>query len=115
MTVVAEGRLGLQLSPPVRHARPAVDVLFRSAAQVYGPPVVGVVLTGGDHDGTDGLRAVELAGCLSIVQHPRDAVDPGMPTSAISGGSPDHIVSLDKVADLLTRLATAEPVGIAAR
>ncbi len=102
--VVAKELLGLELSAPVHHSRPAVDVLFRSAAEVYGPRVIGVVLTGGDHDGTAGLRAIKLAGGISVVQKPRDAVDPGMPMSAIYGDSPDHVVSLDEMPALLARL-----------
>ena len=103
--VISEGFLGLRFSEPVHHSRPAVDVLFRSAAQVYGPRVVGVVLTGGDHDGTAGLRAIKLAGGVSVVQKPRSAVDPGMPMSALYGDSPDHVMSSEEMPALLTRLA----------
>ena len=106
MAVVDEGFVGLHRGPQVRHVRPAADVLFRSAAEVYGPRVIGVVLTGGDGDGTDGLRAIKAAGGLSIVQEPSEAVDPSMPRSALQGDSPDYCVSLDKMADLLMRLVT---------
>ncbi len=79
-------------------------MLFRSAAEVYGPRVIGVVLTGGDGDGTDGLRAIKAAGGLSVVQEPEGAADPSMPLSALHGGDPDHVVSLDEMAGLLTGL-----------
>ncbi|WP_255722523.1 chemotaxis protein CheB [Lichenibacterium dinghuense] len=102
--VVAESVLELHHGEPVNFSRPAVDVLFRSAAQVYGSRVIGVVLTGGDHDGTAGLRAIKLAGGISVVQKPQGAVDPGMPMSAIYGDSPDHVVPLGEMAKLLVRL-----------
>ena len=82
--------------------RLAADVLFRSAAEVYGPRVIGVVLTGGD--GTEGLRAIEAAGDLSVVQEPEEAADAGMPLSALRGDHPDFVVPLDGVAGLLARL-----------
>src|SRR5258706_5313299 len=75
------GKLGLDAGPKVRHARPAADRLFQSAAEVYGPRVIGIVLTGGDHDGTDGLRAIKAAGGITMVQHPGEAKDPSMPQS----------------------------------
>ncbi|MGI4765052.1 MAG: chemotaxis protein CheB [Janthinobacterium lividum] len=106
MVVLDEGFVGLHAGPKVRHSRPAADVLFRSAAEVYGPRVIGVVLTGGDGDGTDGLRAIERAGGIGIVQKPDDAVNPSMPLSAIRGVDPDYCVPLDGMAGLLTRLVT---------
>ena len=106
MAVIDEGFIGLQAGPKIRHTRPAADVLFRSAAEVYGPRVIGVVLTGGDGDGTDGLRAIKAAGGISVVQEPDEAIDPSMPRSALQGDSPDYRVPLDEMAELLTRLVT---------
>ncbi|RYC28937.1 chemotaxis protein CheB [Lichenibacterium minor] len=106
MVVFDEGFIGLHAGPKVHHSRPAADVLFRSAAEVYGPRVIGVVLTGGDGDGTDGLRAIKAAGGISVVQEPDEAIDPSMPRSALQGGSPDYRVPLDEMAELLTRLVT---------
>ncbi len=104
MVVIDEGFVGLHAGPKVHHSRPAADVLFRSAAEVYGPRVIGVVLTGGDGDGADGLRAIKAAGGLSVVQEPEGAADPGMPLSALHIGDPDHVVSLDEMAGLLSQL-----------
>jgi len=71
------GWLGLDAGAKVRHSRPAADRLFISAAEFYGPRVIGVVLTGGDGDGTDGLRAIKKAGGLAIVQDPAEAACTG--------------------------------------
>jgi two-component system chemotaxis response regulator CheB len=108
MMVAPPGVLTLKTGPKVRYSRPAADCLFESAAKVYGSRVIGVVLTGGDHDGTDGMRAIKAAGGLCIVQLPVDALAPGMPTSAIQGDHPDYAASADEIGALLVKL-TASP------
>ena len=82
----------------------AADPLFCSAAAFYGRRVIGVVLTGGGSDGTEGLRKVKAAGGIGVVQDPEEAAAPEMPRSALIGGNPDFVVPLDEMADLLARL-----------
>lgn len=101
------GLLGLDHGPKVRHSRPSVDRLFTSAAAVFGDRVVGVVLSGGDGDGTDGLIAIKGRGGVSVVQSPVDSPDPGMPTGAILHDSPDYVVLLDDLGNLLQSLVQA--------
>lgn len=84
--------------------RPAIDALFRSAARAYGPRVIGVVLTGYLSDGALGLRWVQQHGGLTIVQDPRDAEQPAMPTHALEVVVPDYIVPLAQLGPLLVRL-----------
>jgi two-component system, chemotaxis family, protein-glutamate methylesterase/glutaminase len=108
LVVVAPGNLILRRGKKVHFARPAADVLFRSAAEVYGRRVIGVVLTGGDGDGADGLRAIRAAGGVAVVQDPDEAAAPGMPRNAVINASPDYRVSLDTMASLLTSLVTEE-------
>ena len=83
MTVGPIGFIRLDQGPKENHTRPAADPLFRSAASIYGSRVIGIILTGGGSDGTEGLIAVEQAGGLAIVQDPGDARDPSMPMSAL--------------------------------
>lgn len=59
LTVVAPGFMMLNKGPKEHHSRPAANVLFRSAASVYGSRVLGIILTGGDSDGTEGFWAIK--------------------------------------------------------
>src|SRR5262249_12812636 len=83
--------------------RPAIDPLFRSAARVYGPRVIGVVLTGALYDGVAGLLAVRGGG-IAVVQDPRDAVVAALPQSATAIAGADHVVRAAELAPLLVKL-----------
>lgn len=84
--------------------RPAVDVLFRTAAQAYGTRVVGVVLTGNLDDGTVGLVAIKQCGGATVVQDPEDADYPGMPESALANVEVDHVLPLGDIGPLIREL-----------
>jgi two-component system chemotaxis response regulator CheB len=88
--------------------RPAVDVLFRSAARAAGVRVIGVVLSGTLDDGTAGLAAVVGQGGLAIAQDPQDALYPGMPESAMANVPVDHVAPAEEIAKLLVRLTDEE-------
>jgi two-component system chemotaxis response regulator CheB len=90
--------------------RPAIDPLFRSAAEAYGPRVIGVVLSGMLDDGAQGLAAIKRAGGLALVQHPKDARYPSMPLNATLAADPHYRVPIAEMPALLTRLVE-QPAG----
>jgi two-component system chemotaxis response regulator CheB len=91
----------------VQYSRPSIDVLFDSAADVFGDRLVGVVLTGANADGAYGLRRVKRRGGVTIVQDPETAEKRAMPDAAIATGAADHVVALEGIAPKLAELAAA--------
>jgi two-component system chemotaxis response regulator CheB len=98
---VTEGCVELSVDEPVQFARPSIDVLFESAADAYGPRVLGILLTGANADGADGLAEIARRGGQTIVQDPDSAERPEMPRAALRKLRPDHVLALDAVARLL--------------
>jgi two-component system, chemotaxis family, protein-glutamate methylesterase/glutaminase len=103
--LLENGHVRIARGPRENRFRPAVDPLFRSAAYVYGPRVVGVVLTGALDDGTSGLWTIKLRGGTAIVQDPEEALHPSMPRNALSNVQVDHQAPLAGIAALIARLA----------
>ena len=89
---------------------PPVDPLFRSAARVYGPRVIGIILTGALDDGTAGLAAVKEAGGVAIVQDPDEAFASSMPRSARAFVPVDHVLPVREIGVLIAGL-TNEQTG----
>jgi two-component system chemotaxis response regulator CheB len=110
--LVEDDRVLVTRGPKENRFRPSIDALFRSAAYTYGPRVIGVVLTGYLDDGTSGLWTVQRLGGLAVVQDPRGAFAPDMVKNALEYVTPDHIVALEALPALLTRL-TLEPAPAA--
>ncbi len=95
--------------PRENMTRPAVDPLFRSAAVVHGPHVIGVILSGTLDDGAAGLLAIKCCGGLAVVQDPEDALYSDMPRSAMDVVDVDACTALGELPALLTRLAQEPP------
>jgi two-component system chemotaxis response regulator CheB len=95
------GRVQLVLDEEPREAlhRPSADVLMASAAAIYGPRAVGVVLTGMGSDGTDGLRAIQTAGGLTLAESEETCAIYGMPKAAVAAGVVSRVVPLDRMAE----------------
>jgi two-component system chemotaxis response regulator CheB len=107
-------QLALSVDAPVHYSRPAIDVLFQSAADLYGPRLLGLVLTGGNQDGAEGLASVRAAGGLTAVQDPADAQMPLMPECALATGPADFVLPLRALVALLATLDAASTVRGAA-
>jgi len=90
-------RLALSNDALVSYCRPSIDVLFQSAAEVLGPRVAGVVLTGANADGALGLRAIKASGGLCAVQSPDEAQARAMPEAAIASAQPQLVAPLNDI------------------
>jgi two-component system chemotaxis response regulator CheB len=99
LLVEKSGSLALSADDPVLFSRPSIDVMFESAADVYGNALAGVVLSGANHDGAQGLKLIEQAGGLAVVEDPAQAYAAVMPLAALEAcpdawvGSPGQIAS----------------------
>lgn len=98
-------QIALSTDEPVHYSRPSIDVLFESAAEAYGPELLGIILTGGNEDGAAGLEAVHRAGGVTVVQNPDNAKVPLMVVSALQRGPADFLLSLGEIAGLLAGLS----------
>ncbi|NJN92448.1 MAG: chemotaxis protein CheB [Leptolyngbyaceae cyanobacterium RM2_2_4] len=102
--LVEAGYFTLSTDEPVSYARPSIDVLFESAADVYGEFVIGVILTGANQDGAKGLAAIKAQGGSTIVQEPSTAESATMPEAAIATAVVDWVLPLSEIAPHLTNL-----------
>lgn len=99
--------VALSRGPPRHFVRPAGDSLFETAAEVYGPRLIAVVLSGGGSDGAEGVRSVKAHGGLVIVEDATTALHQGMPLSALATGRVDVVLPLREIAASLSGLVAA--------
>ncbi|WP_437738592.1 chemotaxis protein CheB [Sorangium sp. So ce1335] len=102
--IVDEGVVRVTRTAKENGHRPAVDPLFRSAAEAHGARVIGVVLSGMRDCGTAGLLEIKRRGGIAVVQDPSDALFPEMPQSALDNVPVDHCVPLARLPPLLADL-----------
>lgn len=110
---IVDGHTQLDRGPLENRVRPAVDVLFRSAAAWCGARVIGVVLTGHLSDGSAGARAIKRTGGVVIAQSPDDAESPSMPRATIAIAHPDHVVPLEEMGALLRTIVGTRATAMA--
>jgi two-component system chemotaxis response regulator CheB len=106
--LLEKGYVRITKGPKENRFRPAVDPLFRSAAYVYGPRTIGVVLTGALDDGTAGLWTIKLRGGTAVVQEPTDAIIRSMPLNALEHTAADYQLPAGEIGVLLARLVREE-------
>ena len=107
LLVEPDKSLSLSNEEPVLYSRPSLDVLFESAADAYGPGLIGIVLTGANQDGARGLKAIAEAGGAAIVQNPLGAYAAAMPEAAIAEVPGAKVLSLHEIADYLQGVGKA--------
>ena len=108
-TLVERGHFSLSTEAPVRYSRPSIDVTFHSAADSYGHRTVGVVLTGANSDGADGLRRISDRGGMAIVQDPESAESSLMPMAAARAVPRAKVMSLEEIARFIATLPAGAP------
>lgn len=89
--------LSLDTSEKVNYSRPSIDVSFESAAEIYKEQLIGILLSGSNSDGTEGLKAIKSQGGTIIVQNPDSADMPFMPNHAIQNTVPDYILNVQQI------------------
>ena len=109
--VLERGRVRLQRSPKDPWNRPAINVLFCSAAAAYGSSVAAVILSGMLADGTAGLWQIKNAGGVTIVQDPAEAERPDMPSNALENVQVDYCLPAAEIGALLPKLVGATPAN----
>jgi len=104
LSVESDRSFSLSCEAPRHFARPAIDFLMESAADAYGPALLGILLTGANQDGAAGLAAIGRAGGLTVVQDPDEAEVATMPKEAIRLRTPDLVLPLDAIHTMLLML-----------
>lgn len=105
LTVTPERRFAYSSGRPIHHVLSSANPLFTSAAAVYGPGTIAVVLSGAGRDGTDGAQDVKAVGGIVIAQDQHTAHHFGMPSSAIASGAVDYVLPIEDIAPTLVRFA----------
>lgn len=106
--LVERGHFALSVDERVNYARPSIDVLFETASDVYRERLIGVVLTGANEDGAAGLALIKRRGGVAIVQDPRQAEAPAMPTAALAATAADAVLPLGEIGPFLHGLCLLE-------
>ena len=96
--------LSLDTSEKINYSRPSIDVSFESAAEVYKDRLIGILLSGSNSDGTQGLQAIQNKGGIIVVQDPLTAEMPFMPNNAIQNTTPDFILNIQEMIQFIKSL-----------
>jgi two-component system chemotaxis response regulator CheB len=107
--LVENGHLALSTDAPVQFSRPSIDVLFQSAADAYGLRTIGIVLTGANSDGAEGLARIKARGGVAIVQDPATSKRRTMPDAALAATVADAVLPLDDIPAFLFGLCCEVP------
>lgn len=94
----------LSTEDKVSYARPAIDVTFECAAEIFKSSLVGILLTGANEDGSRGLKKIQKWGGYTIVQNPKTAEIATMPQSALNIMNPDKIIEIGELGEIINKL-----------
>lgn len=98
----------LSTDEKINFSRPAIDVLFETAAWSFKDKLAGVLLTGSNQDGAAGMKTIQEYGGITIVENPETAFANTMPETAVKNTTPDHILDLEDIAAKITEITKDE-------
>ncbi|SFH79549.1 chemotaxis protein CheB [Halpernia frigidisoli] len=94
----------LDASEKVNYSRPSIDISFESAAEVFGNNLVGLLLSGANSDGSDGLKKIKKCGGKTVIQDPKNSVVSYMPEYALEHVKIDEVLNPEEMADFINKL-----------
>ncbi len=104
LLVEQDRTFSLDFSEKIHYSRPAIDASFETAAEAFNSSLVGILLSGANADGAEGLLQIRQAGGLTIVQDPAEAVVSYMPQQALDNQAADKILKTRQIVELLNAL-----------
>ncbi len=104
MYIEVSNTIALSTEEPVNHSRPSIDLVFKSAAYVFGKKVIGILLSGANKDGAEGLMEIKNYGGITIVQDPDEASVSVMPQSALDLFKPSYVMTLNQIIEFLNSI-----------
>lgn len=96
--------IALSTDEMVKYSRPSIDLTFDTASYVYRDKMVGVIVSGANTDGADGIRKSKERGAFTIAQNPEEATIKTMPDAAIKAATMDKIMNIDDICNFLKDL-----------
>lgn len=112
LTVTPERRFLSRDGTRIRFVASSANPLFESASEVFGGRAIGVVLTGGGSDATDGVQTIKQHGGVVIVQDPATSAHSGMPASAIRTGAVDYVLPVEAIGPVLNEIVHGRPMSV---
>jgi len=112
LLVEEDKSLSLSNESKVNYSRPSIDILFETASFAYDKELIGIVLTGANNDGAQGLLQIKKAGGYCICQLPDEAETEAMPIAAIELAKPQKILSIENIGNLLLEIDKKEKLNI---
>jgi two-component system chemotaxis response regulator CheB len=104
LSIECDRSFSVSCEEPVHFSRPSIDLLMSSAADVYGASLVGILLTGANQDGAEGMARINAVGGLTVIQNPAEAEMAAMPESALKLFTPDFVFTLSDIQSLIFKL-----------
>ncbi len=104
LSIERDRSFSVSCEEPLHYSRPSIDLLMCSAADAYGPALAGILLTGANQDGAEGMACIHKSGGITIIQDPVDAEIAVMPQSALDLFTPDFILPLRDIQTLIFKL-----------